>query len=119
MEPEPVYKALARCVKRLECTGRPDIVNDASDEIEKIMDTVPCLSECGLSNRYDRLEFRGRFRHMEEGRSKGYSVYLITVEPGFLGIKLRVRGQNKNGEREFIHDEFYEWLTQPVKDWDK
>ncbi len=63
----------------------------------------------------EKLVFTFGFHHMNaDGYYCGWTHYTAIVRPTFAGISVCVRGQNRNGILDYLHDCFYSWLRMPA-----
>jgi hypothetical protein len=118
---DPVYRRLATALQA-HANARPDGEWRAEwrKRIDALMSTAP--SGAGLDNgtkldwdlsHPECLVFDTAWHHMNDaGMYAGWTEHRIRVKPSLLspGFELSIRGRNRNGVVEIIHDRFSEWL---------
>lgn len=65
----------------------------------------------------NNLVFHTAFHHMNEnGFYTGWTDHTVKVSPDFVHtLDIKISGPNKNDIKEFIHEEFYNFLTQEIE----
>ena len=64
----------------------------------------------------ERIVFACEFHHMDtHGGYDGWTRHKITVRPSFTGLDIEISGNNRNDIKEYLHDVYYDSLTQIVK----
>jgi hypothetical protein len=64
----------------------------------------------------DKFVFRGSFHHMDQnGSYDGWTDHTIIVSPSFVNeLNIRITGRNRNDIKEYLHEIFFDALTQDV-----
>ncbi len=71
-----------------------------------------CKVDFGKSTS-EKLVIDTGFHHMNvQGVYDGWTRHTIIVTPSFTGINIRITGRNRNDIKEYLHQAFYEALTE-------
>lgn len=61
----------------------------------------------------EKLIFGTQFHHMtEDGYYDGWTTHTVTVTPTFLGIAVKVGGQNRNDIKDYLQDIYFHAFVQ-------
>jgi hypothetical protein len=58
--------------------------------------------------------FKTSFHHMNtHGYYDGWTDHIVTVRPDMMsGIRISITGKDRNQIKDYIHEVFYNWLTE-------
>ena len=66
----------------------------------------------------NRIVFTCGFHHMDEnGCYDGWTEHKILIKPTFAGFDIRVTGRDRNQIKEYLADEFHNWLSKPLPEY--
>lgn len=108
-----------------ERSGNDEWRKRHADTIERIVrDRLPSGSGFDRGTSIDiercserRLVFLAPFHHMDEnGYYDGWTTHVVTVHASFLGLDVRVSGQNKRDIKEYIGSAFYDALSEIARE---
>lgn len=90
------------------------------ERIDQLCKLLPSGSgiDCGTNFAIDisseeKLIFSAQFHHMDEmGSYDGWTAHSIIVTPTFLGIAVKVGGQNRNDIKDYLQDVYFHAFIQ-------
>lgn len=63
----------------------------------------------------EKLVFNTAYHHMTEGVYDEWTYHTIIVTPSFHGFNIRITGPNRNDIKEYLHQVFYDVLSQEIE----
>ena len=135
MLPRKLYQILASSVQaRLNCLEHEERTNEKHDWTDKHTDTIETLVEnfmpsgsgidCGTKIDLDqstgeKLVFHFSYHHMNEnGMYDGWTEHSLIVKPSLqFGFNLVIKGRDRNGTKEYLHEVYSCALTEVIE-WD-
>lgn len=114
-------QASANCEKH----GNAEWFAKHNETINAIMDEAPSGSGIDTGTELDldatnenKIVFTCGFHHMDEnGCYDGWTEHKVIITPTFAGFDVRVTGRDRNQIKDYLADEFHNWLSKPLPEY--
>lgn len=99
----------------------PTAPGEQEGYIQRVMESAPSGSGFDAGTTIElhlcdgnKLVFKTSFHHMNtHGYYDGWTDHYVTVRPDMMsGIQLTITGKDRNQIKDYIHEVFYNWLTE-------